>query len=109
MKYSQKAVIEAVRSTHGLLTLAASRLGCSRQTLHNYAQRYPAVQAAITEERERLLDLAELRLAEAVERGEAWAIQLVLRTLGRRRGYGDQEAASDALVVRVVYEGDMTD
>jgi hypothetical protein len=31
MKYSQKAVIEAIKSTHGLLVLAAERLGCSRQ------------------------------------------------------------------------------
>jgi hypothetical protein len=107
MKYSQKAVIEAIKSTHGLLVLAAERLGCSRQTIHNYARRYPAVQAAIDEERERILDLAESRLFEAVARGEAWALQFLLRTLGRWRGYSDRvDGAGGDMVVRVVYEGE---
>ena len=33
------------------------------------------------------LDKAEARLFDAMERGEPWAIRMVLMTLGRSRGY----------------------
>jgi hypothetical protein len=39
--------------------------------------------------RTEFLDLAELKLWQAVQRGEAWAIAFALRTLGRTRGYGE--------------------
>ena len=58
-KYAIHTVIEALRMHHGLLVFAADALGCSRQTLYNYAERYPAVAAVLAEERERRIDLAE--------------------------------------------------
>jgi hypothetical protein len=89
-KYAIDQVIEALRAHHGLLVLTAGALGCNRQTLYNYAQRYPAVAEAIAEERERLVDLAEQGLIHHLREESPWAIALVLKTLGRTRGYGDR-------------------
>jgi hypothetical protein len=88
-KYAIDQVIDALRAHHGLLVLTADALGCNRQTLYNYAQRYPAVAEAIAEERERLVDLAEQGLIHHLQEESPWAISLVLRTLGRTRGYGE--------------------
>jgi hypothetical protein len=45
------------------------------------------VAAAIKRQRERMLDLCELKLYAAIQQGESWAIQYFLRTIGKHRGY----------------------
>ena len=86
-KHVKEAVIAAVQERKGKLYLAAADLGVTTQTLRNYAKRWPAVQEAIHEAKGKLLDIAEDKLAEAVERGEAWAICFTLKTQGKDRGY----------------------
>lgn len=56
--YSPEEVIEALMSSRkesgsqeGILTRAADRLGCTRQTVHNYINRYPEVWKAYMEAR----------------------------------------------------------
>lgn len=68
---------------------AADALGCSRQTLYNYAERYPEVAEVLAEERERVVDLAEQGLYHHLEEKAPWAISFVLKSLGRQRGYVD--------------------
>jgi hypothetical protein len=92
-KYSMSTVIGALREHHGLLTLAASALGCSRQTLYTYAEKYPPVAEVLAEERERFVDLAEQGLYEHLQERSPWAIALVLKTLGRCRGYEEKPVA----------------
>jgi hypothetical protein len=87
-KYSREHVLAAVVESRGIVTFVARRLGCTRGTVRNYAARYPDVAQALYEERERLVDSAELQLIAAVERGEQKAIELVLKTIGAYRGYG---------------------
>jgi transposase-like protein len=96
VKFPPQAVIAAIHAEGGMLVQAARRLGCSPMALHKQARKYPEVRQALGEARERTIDLAELRLFEAVLRGEPWAIQCYLTCQGRARGYGVQVA----LVVR---------
>lgn len=90
-RFTAAQVIAAVQHTRGMLTLAAERLGCSDETIYNYARRYPSIAEAIKRERERTTDLAELRLYNAINDGEAWAIQFYLKTQGRTRGYVERQ------------------
>jgi hypothetical protein len=87
-RFTAEQVVAAIIETRGIVTWTAVRLGCTRGTVRNYAARYPDVARALYEERERLVDSAELRLIEAVERGELQAIVFTLKTIGRHRGYG---------------------
>jgi hypothetical protein len=48
---------------------------------------FPEVAEAVADAREELIDIAELRLRKAVQDGEAWAIALTLKTIGKGRGY----------------------
>jgi hypothetical protein len=86
-RYTASQVIDALHQVHGLVYLAAKLLRCDPETIHNYCKRYPAVQAAKVDARGELVDVAEAKLWQAVHHGEAWAITLVLKTLGRERGY----------------------
>jgi hypothetical protein len=73
-----------------MVYLAAERLHCDPQTVLNYCKRYPSVEAAKVAARGALLDVAEVKLWQAVQRGEAWAIAFALKTIGRTRGYGER-------------------
>jgi hypothetical protein len=88
-KYAVCQVVQALREHHGLLSLAADALGCSRQTLYNYVQRHSVVAEVLAEERERFIDLAERGLYDHLQERSPWAISLTLKTLGRQRGYVD--------------------
>lgn len=89
-RFKQPDVIDAIKATRGLVTLAARKLNCSRETVYNYAKRYPKVKAAIDEERSYVVDTAELALMNAVQAKEPWAVCFTLKCLGKDRGYTER-------------------
>jgi hypothetical protein len=89
-KLTPHRVCQALAANHGLITPAAEALHCSRQTIHNYIQRYDVCRTALEDGREQFLDTAEQKLAEAVEAGEMRAVIFTLKTLGRVRGYSEE-------------------
>src|SRR5215831_13929586 len=95
-RYAQAEVAEALRAARGLVVVAARRLGCNRNTVLNYVDRYPSVAEALSEARELQLDVTEARLFQAIDQGELAAITFYLRTVGRHRGYSERhEVALD--------------
>ena len=62
---------------------AAKVLGCTPETIRNYAKRYPSVALALVTERQNTVDLAERGLRSAVVREEPWAIAFSLKTLAK--------------------------
>jgi hypothetical protein len=109
-RYTAKQVEEALIETKGMIFLAAHRLGCNPDTIRNYCKRYPSVEAAKEAQRGRMVDLAENKLLESIEKGEAWGITLCLKTIGKDRGYVERQEHTGqdgaGMVLRVVYEGD---
>ena len=89
-KYTAEQVVAAITQSRGLVSYTAQLLGCEEQTVRNYVKRYASVKDALDAARNRIVDLGELRLFQAVDAGEAWAVQYLLRSLGRDRGYGDR-------------------
>ena len=90
-RFTPAQIISALTQTRGMVTLAAERLVCDAETIYNYAKRYPAVAAELKNQRERTTDIAEMKLCDAIDAGEPWAIQYYLRTQGRGRGYGEKQ------------------
>jgi hypothetical protein len=48
---------------------------------------YPEIAEAISDANEEVNDVAELKLYDAIKRGEAWAICFRLKTKAKNRGY----------------------
>ena len=107
-----KRIIECLRETNGLVSLAAKRVPCSISTINTRRKRVQAVEQVIQECRGELVDYGELALRRAVVEGEPWAVGLVLKTLGRDRGYVERTenmvTGKDGgpVTVRVVYGDD---
>jgi hypothetical protein len=85
--YTNEEMIAALQETKGLVFLAARKLGCERRTIYRRAESSKAVAAVIAQQRGEMVDTAELSLYNAILGGEAWAVQFVLKTLGKDRGY----------------------
>lgn len=89
-RFSAKQVADALCAARGLVSVAAQRLQCDPDTVQNYCKKFPTVAQAKENARTALLDLAESRLWEAIDRGEGWAIAFCLKTIGKSRGFGEQ-------------------
>jgi len=96
MLYSTTSIIEALKKTHGMIYLAAEDLGCAAITIYRRAEKVAAVRETIDSYRGKLIDKAELKLEQAVMNGEPWAVAMVLKTLGKSRGYVERQEVTGA-------------
>lgn len=87
-QYKPKQVADALTLNKGMVYLAARTLGCKHTTVYNYINDYDICREAYEQQGGEVVDHAELKLFEAVERCEPWAVNKVLNEKGRNRGYG---------------------
>jgi hypothetical protein len=86
-RFSKASVKRAIEGSRGNLTTVADTLNCTRQTVHNYLQRYPDLRDSLEQERESLVDLAENKLAKLIDDGVLGAVLFTLETMGKNRGW----------------------
>lgn len=74
-----------------MIAIAARVLGCGRQCIYDAIKRHPEINEVVAGERDLMIDTAELKLAEAITKGQPWAIAMSLKTIGRNRGYVERQ------------------
>jgi predicted transcriptional regulator len=75
----------------GITQNIAKKLGVARSTVCNYiVKNKEFCIPIITQEKEKIVDMAENSLFNQVKEQEAWATKYLLATKGRDRGYGEQ-------------------
>jgi hypothetical protein len=84
-------IVEALRECKGLTYLASMRLGCTHSDLDNRVKGNEFLSSVCRTERGVIVDKAEAKLVEAMESGAKWAIELILKTLGKERGYVERQ------------------
>jgi hypothetical protein len=90
-RVSLEAIEKTLRDTYGTVTVAAQRLGISRRQLYRRIARSSRLRETLEDAREVIIDTAELKLIQAIQNGEAWAISMTLKTIGRHRGYVERQ------------------
>ena len=109
-KFTADEMAQAIISADGILAKAARDLKCTRQTVHNYVNKYATVRQAYEEANDKFIDEAEEQLQRHVKRGSLPAIMFVLKTKGKHRGYVERQEVSgpdgDKLQVLVEYVND---
>jgi transposase-like protein len=90
-KWKTEQIVKAVQASDGLVSLAAKQLGCVPMTIYKRAKRCPKIQQAIDDARENLVDEAVKALRTSVVKREGWAVALVVKTLGKGRGYVERQ------------------
>ena len=107
-KFTAEQMIDAIRNAEGNLSDAARFLGCTRQTVHNYVNRYATVKQAYEEENNKFIDEAEGQLRKHVKRGSLPALMFVLKTKGKHRGYVERQEVeqSGSVNIKVNWDDD---
>lgn len=95
-QFSREAFVKAIEGSRGIKTTIAARMGCSRQTVDNALERWPELRAALKDERESIVDLAENKLLKAVANDDMRAVLFVLETLGKDRGWSKRTEVTGA-------------
>ena len=84
-------IIEAIKESNGLLSLAAKKAHVGYSTLWRYTKEFPSVQQAVFEAKEAMLDFAEGKLYSKIKDGDNVAIIFYLKTQGKVRGYIEKQ------------------
>ncbi|WP_394849685.1 hypothetical protein LZC95_19810 [Pendulispora brunnea] len=93
-RFRVEQVAEALRMSAGIFTAAANKLGCAPNTIKNYVQRHPSLQAVCDEAQFKTLDLAESKLLAAIGEGNLTAVIFYLKCRGKARGYVERAEIS---------------
>lgn len=86
-RYKAQQVADAIAKSKGMVTHAATMLGCNPSTVHDYINSFDVCKQAVHDARETMLDNAENKLAEQIDSGNITAIIFYLKTIGKHRGY----------------------
>ena len=108
-KFTKEQVCKALVKSKGLVFIAAKDLGCMPKTVYNYRDRYQEVRDCIDTQRGEMIDVAEMSLYRKARDGEPWAVQFVLKTIGKDRGYQESQTINlDGQVGVALLPPDMT-
>ena len=109
VKFTNAQIIEGLNSVNGMVYLAARKIGCNPQTIYNRMKTNAAIREACDNARGELIDISEQKLRLAVMNGEPWAVAMVLKTLGKSRGYVERQEVTGADGGAVVVKWDEID
>jgi transposase-like protein len=112
MTLTVKQLLHSIKQTDGNVTRIADGLGINRSTVYRKIQKHEVLQEALEDARESLVDLAETKLRQEVNKGNITAIIFTLKTQGKKRGYVERQeltgADGEKLKVEVEYVNDPT-
>lgn len=93
---SQSEVIEALKSSGGYISLAATALGCSQANISQRIKADPAIKEAYDEITETVIDQVENSLIKQAKLGEGWATCFYLKCKAKHRGYVERQEVTGA-------------
>lgn len=96
VQFTNERIKAALVECKGMVYLAAKRVGCNPETIYARARVSPEIRDTIHCERGKVIDTAEMKLFNAIEKGEPWAIQMALKTIGKDRGYVERSELTGA-------------
>lgn len=104
-KNTDEEIAKAILDCQGVLAAAARRLGVTRRSVSYRVDRSAILQETLAEARETNLDIAEGKLLAAVHKDQQWAIEFLLSTQGRPRGYGKEDPVAARVEVAITLQG----
>ena len=106
-KFTAEQMIKAIQDAEGNLSEAARQLECSRQTVHNYINKYVTVEQAYHDINEQTIDMVEGKLLDQIRKGNITAIIFYLKTKAKHRGYVERQEITgkegEGLTIEVEY------
>ncbi|PWJ81506.1 regulatory Fis family protein [Pseudaminobacter salicylatoxidans] len=80
-------IIEQLRLSGGIKTVAAQRLNVHRKTLHRFLEDHPEVTEALRDIDAEIADVAEAQVVKAINAGDMQTVRWFLELKAKDRGY----------------------
>lgn len=90
-RHKAPEIIEAIKDTGGIKSTIARRLGVGRETFDKYLVRFPSVKAAYEQETERIGDIAESAIIQAIGKQHLDVCMWYARVKLASRGYAPRQ------------------
>ena len=103
-KITKKLFKDCIQGSGGIQSVVAAKLKVDRAAVHRYIRKQPDMGELLEREREKVIDKAESELFKAADKGEKWAIERILRTIGKGRGYGDYQQIDHGERLKIIIE-----
>lgn len=93
---TMEKVVEILTKNNWAVGLAAKELGCTRNYLQNFIDKYPTIIDKRVDFDETVLDMAEqILIDKAIAQKSLSAIKFLLESKAKHRGYGKQSNSSN--------------
>lgn len=90
-KPSKKQILEAIEGTGGIILTVAKKLGVHWNTAEKYCLMYEETRTALNNEKEKILDLAEIGIYKKIQEGDTDIGKWVLSRKGKNRGWSERQ------------------
>lgn len=87
---NKQTVLNAIQNSQGIMSVIAKRLGCSFHAAERMCDRWEDTKAALADEREFVLDMAESVVFKSINNGSEATAKWLLALKGKARGYDSQ-------------------
>lgn len=90
-EYTKEEILAAINGSHNIISQVAKKLDCSWDTAKKYINKWQLTKDAFYSEQEIMIDFAEGKMYEAINKGDPGMIKWFLSKKAKHRGYGDEE------------------
>lgn len=87
---NKEEVIKAIKGSGGIMSSIAKQLGCDWHTAKKYVMEWEETVAALEDEQETILDMAEGAVYKNIKDGNTQDAKWLLATKGRKRGFNEK-------------------
>jgi len=92
----KEVIIKAIEDSNGIVSTIAKKLRCSWGTAKIWIEKTKECREALVNETEKLLDLGESALVKNIKAGDERAIEFLLSTKGKHRGFTTRQEITGA-------------
>ena len=93
---NKKRMLEALEKSLGIVTTAANMIGIHRDTHYNWMKNDEGYKTAVESITDSVLDFAESKLHNLIEKGDTAATIFYMKTKGKKRGYIERQELTGA-------------
>ncbi len=93
---SKEKFLDNFKLSLGNISISCEASGISRQTYYNWLKQDAEFQQTCKDIEERNLDLAEMKLLNAIREGKTAELLFYLKTKGKKRGYVERQEITGA-------------
>ena len=89
IRKEKQKILDCLKLDGGIICRVVKRVGISSKTFYEYYRTDPDFRQKVELLKDEMIDMAESKLMELVEQGDRQSIIFLLKTQGKKRGWGE--------------------